>query len=369
MRVMHVITGLAAGGAENQLRLLLRHTRHDATVVTLTNPGAVAAAIREEGTPVVHLGMRGNRDVSAVGRLRALMRADATDLVHVHLYRSCIYGRVAARLAGVRRVVTTEHSLGEGYIEGRPTTPANRALYLATERLSDVTIAVSDAARRRLVEWGVPAHKVVVVPNGIDFEDVRFDPVARRAVRQEFGVPDDAFVVGALGRLDPIKRYDVLLGAVAPLLGPGVRLLIVGEGPARAQLTAQAAEAGVLEHVTFAGERMDVGRVLSAMDVLGAPSASETFGMGVIEALGSGLAVLHDECPAVDELPDRGAPLARRVPADLVLLREEITQVMGTHRGERLPHPAAMRSFSIEACSQAVEQRYTSLPAAGSSPR
>src|SRR5215211_2472017 len=111
VRIMHVITGLVPGGAENQLRLLLRHTRHEAVVVTLTNPGSVAAAIRSEGTPVVHLGMRSNRDLTAIMRLRGLMRESAWDVVHTHLYRACLYGRTAARLAGIPRVVTTEHSL------------------------------------------------------------------------------------------------------------------------------------------------------------------------------------------------------------------------------------------------------------------
>src|SRR4051794_31888659 len=150
MRVLHVITGLAAGGAEHQLRLLLRRLPHDCEVATLSNPGAVATAIRADGTVVHDLAMTGNRDLSAVGRLRALMRAGEYDLVHTHLYRACVYGRIAARLAGVPHVVATEHSLGDGVIEGRRTSAGVRALYVATERLGESTVAVSEAVAGRL---------------------------------------------------------------------------------------------------------------------------------------------------------------------------------------------------------------------------
>jgi len=150
MRVLHVITGLGAGGAEQQLRLLLRRLPLTCGVVTLTNPGAVAEGIRADGTAVTDLGMRGNRDLSALPRLVRTIRAGRYDLVHTHLYRACVYGRIAARLAGVRAVVATEHSLGENRIEGRPLTPGTRALYLATERLGAATVAVSATVADRL---------------------------------------------------------------------------------------------------------------------------------------------------------------------------------------------------------------------------
>ena len=119
MRVLHVITGLNAGGAEHQLRLLLRHQLSDAEVATLTDPGVVAGLIRADGHPVYELEMGGNTDLSALPRLVQIIHKGRYDVVHTHLYRACVYGRVAARLAGVPVVVATEHSLGEERIEGR----------------------------------------------------------------------------------------------------------------------------------------------------------------------------------------------------------------------------------------------------------
>ena len=170
MKVLHIITGLAAGGAEQQLRLLLRHLppEHQCEVVTLENPGSVAQGMRADGVRVIDLGMRGNRDLAALPRLVGLIRHGRYDVVHCHLYRACVYGRIAARLAGVQAVVATEHSLLAETLEGRRITPGIRALYLATERLGRSTVAVSGAVADRLADWGVPADRTLVIPNGVD---------------------------------------------------------------------------------------------------------------------------------------------------------------------------------------------------------
>ncbi|WP_231632300.1 glycosyltransferase, partial [Streptomyces clavuligerus] len=255
MRALHVITGLGVGGAEQQLRLLLRHLPVECDVVTLTNPGPVAEGLRADGVSVHHLGMAGNRDLRALPRLTALIRHGRYDLVHTHLYRAGVYGRLAARLAGVRAAVATEHSLGEAEIEGRPLTGATRALYLATERLGSATVAVSRTVEGRLRAWGVAGDRIHVVPNGIDAARFRFDPRARAAVRAALGIPPGAFAVGGVGRLVAGKRFDVVVHAVAVI--PGVVLLIAGDGPERPALEALAARLGAADRIRFLGECPD----------------------------------------------------------------------------------------------------------------
>lgn len=311
MRVLHVITGLEAGGAEQWLRLLLRHSRADADVVALCNPGVVAEAIRADGVRVIDLGMRGNRDLAAIPRLVGHIRRGGYDLVHTHLYRAQVYGALAARIAGVRAVVSTEHSLNDKLIEGRPTDrPGVRGLYLAGARLTTRVVAVSEPVARRLMAWGVPASKVVVVPVGIETAAFAFDADARRGVRAELDLAPDALVVGGVGRLVEPKRFDVLLRAVAAL--PEVSVLLVGDGPAREQLAALAAELGMADRVRFAGQRLDVSRLLSAMDVFASPSPEETFGVALLEALAAGLPVVYVTAPALTGVEH---PAVRRVAA------------------------------------------------------
>ncbi|WP_370416847.1 glycosyltransferase [Streptomyces fradiae] len=354
MKVLHVITGLGIGGAEQQLRLLLRHLPVRSRVVTLTNPGAVADGIEADGTPVTHLGMTGNRDVGALPRLTRLIRQGGYDLVHTHLYRACVYGRPAARLAGVRSVIATEHSLGDAQIEGRRLSAGTRALYLATERLGTSTVAVSPSVARRLARWGVPPARIHVVPNGIETTRFAHDPTARARTRAALGLPADAFVVGGVGRLTPGKHFDRLLRAVAAL--PDAHLLLVGDGPERAKLLRLAAECRAADRVLLTGavpdppegpgERPDLPSLLAAMDVFVSASPDETFGLAVVEALAAGLPALYVACPAIEDLPPEAAPGARRVGGAVPELAAALDEVL-RERGGRLVPPEALRRYDI----------------------
>ncbi|MFF1301635.1 glycosyltransferase [Streptomyces sp. NPDC058307] len=324
MRALHIITGLGVGGAEQQLRLLLRHLPVDCEVVTLTNPGAVADGLTADGVRVTHLGMAGNRDLAALPRLVRLIRRGRYDLVHTHLYRACVYGRLAARLAGVRAVVATEHSLGDSQMEGRRLTSGVRALYLASERLGRSTVAVSPTVADRLRRWGVPAPRIEVIPNGIDLARFRFDPARRLHTRQRLGLPETAYVVGGIGRLTAAKRFDVLIHALAQL-PDNCWLLLVGGGPEEHVLRRTARAAGVADRVLFTGERPcvpdgspgpDLPSLTSAMDLLASPCPEEAFGLAVVEGLAAGLPVRYAACPAVEDLPPHSAPAAHRVTCD-----------------------------------------------------
>ena len=365
MRVLHVITGLAAGGAEHQLRLLLRRLPHDCEVATLSNPGSVAAAIRADGTRVHELNMRSNHDVSVVGDLRKLMRAGRYDVVHTHLYRACVHGRVAARLARVPHVVATEHSLGDGVIEGRRASPAVRALYLASERLGQGTIAVSQAVAGRLAAWGVPAGRIRLIPNGIDASEFRYDPALRHAARERLGIAQDAVVVGGLGRLEPAKRFDRLIRAVREV--PGVTLLLVGDGSARASLEALAASHGIRRRVVFAGAVEHARETLCAMDVFASPSEQETFGLAVLEALACGLPALYEVCPPLDDPAMAGAlggARARRLSRDWEALSRALRTELACHSergGARLPVPAVVGRFDITTLAASVGRLYDEM--------
>ncbi|MFJ3770421.1 glycosyltransferase [Streptomyces sp. NPDC090075] len=354
MKALHVITGLGVGGAEQQLRLLLRHLPVSCDVVTLTNPGPVARGLTADGVRVVHLGMAGNRDLGALPRLVRVIRRGRYDLVHTHLYRACLYGRIAARLAGVRAVVATEHSLGDTQLEGRELTAGVRALYLAGERLGRSTVAVSPTVAERLRRWGVPGPRIEVVPNGIDLERFRFDPAVRQRTRARLGLPQDAHVIGGIGRLAPGKRFDVLIEALVRLPAD-CRLLLVGGGPEEGALRRAARTAGVAGRVLFAGERPyvsdrahdpDLPSLVAAMDVLASPSAQEAFGLAVVEALAAGLPVLYSSCPAVEDLPPAAAPGARRVEGGAEAYAEALAAVRAAGPGPRTA-PEAARHYCI----------------------
>ncbi|KOV98699.1 glycosyl transferase [Streptomyces sp. NRRL B-1140] len=373
MRALHIITGLGVGGAEQQLRLLLRHLPVDCDVVTLTNPGAVAEGLTADGVRVTHLGMGGNRDLAALPRLVRLIRAGGYDLVHTHLYRACVYGRLAARLAGVRAVVATEHSLGDSQMEGRDLTAGVRGLYLASERLGSATVAVSPTVAERLKHWGVPAPRIEVVPNGIDLDRFRFDPERRAQARRYFGLPEDAWVVGGVGRLTAGKRFDVLVRALA-LLPDECRLLLVGGGPEEHALRRTAHEAGVAERVVFTGERPyvrddspgpDLPSLTSAMDLLASPSTEEAFGLAAVEALAAGLPVLYASCPAIEDVRPSAAAGARCVRGGPEAYARAMTEARAAGARPRGVSEVA-RHYSITHCAARLTDVYAT--AVSSSP-
>ncbi|MEW2078461.1 glycosyltransferase [Streptomyces sp. NPDC012403] len=374
MRALHIITGLGVGGAEQQLRLLLRHLPVDCDVVTLTNPGAVADGLGADGVRVVHLGMGGNRDLAALPRLVRVIRAGGYDLVHTHLYRACVYGRIAARVAGVRAVVATEHSLGDTQMEGRRLTAGVRALYLASERLGSATVAVSPTVADRLKRWGVPAPRIEVVPNGIDLDRFRFDPERREHTRRRLGLPEGAFVVGGVGRLTRGKRFDVLVRALT-LLPEDHWLLLVGGGPEEHVLRRTAHEAGVAGRVLFTGERPvvpdgtpgpDLPSLTAAMDLFASPSAEEAFGLAAVEALASGLPVLYASCPAIEDLPPEACADARRVRGGPGAYARAIAEVRTAGPGPRTAGRAA-HHYSITRSTARLMDVYTAA-VTGSSP-
>ncbi|MFD8232591.1 glycosyltransferase [Streptomyces sp. NPDC059696] len=375
MKALHIITGLGVGGAEQQLRLLLRHLPLDCDVVTLTNPGTVAEGLAADGVRVLDLGMAGNRDLAALPRLVRVIRSGGYQLVHTHLYRACLYGRIAARLAGVRAVVATEHSLGDSQMEGRPLNAGVRALYLAGERLGRTTVAVSPTVAERLKRWGVPGPRIEVVPNGIDVARFRFDAARRHETRRRLGLPDDAFVVGAVGRLAPGKRFGVLVRALAQLPDDHW-LLLVGGGPEEDVLRRTARAAGVADRVVFTGERPcvpdgtpgpDLPSLTCAMDVLASPSPEEAFGLAIVEALASGLPVLYASCPALEDLPPSAAPAARRVTGGAGAYARALTDVRRRGPAPRTA-PEAARHYCITRSAARLMDVYAAAVARPPSP-
>jgi glycosyltransferase involved in cell wall biosynthesis len=365
VKVLHIITGLGIGGAELQLDLLLRHTRHDADVVTLCEPGAVADMLRQAGVRVRDIAMRRNTNVGAVHRLHQIIRNGCYDVVHTHLYRSQLYGHLAARAAGTPVIVTTEHSIGDTHIEGRRMSAPVRALYLAADRCSHRIIAVSDVVRDRLVRWGVRDSKITVIPNGVDTAKVAYDAAARTRVRAQLGISTDARVIGVLGRLDPNKRVDLVIRAAAPLLGDDRLLVVVGEGKDRRRLEQIARDTGMSEHVRFAGQRGDVGAVLSAFDLFVAASEQETFGLAMLEALSNGLPVLYTTCPALDGV---ASDRARRVTGDVDGLRREIDIAMGRYSGTRVPDATLCQRYDASSVARRIDDLYERLASRGAGP-
>ncbi|WP_433795027.1 glycosyltransferase [Actinoplanes sp. CA-252034] len=348
MRVLHVISTLEPGGAESQLRLLVRRTPYDSEVVTL------GAAARLD-VPVHRIPSGRDHDPGAVRRLRRLMRDGRYDLVHTHLHRACVQGRIAARLAGVPHIVATEHHLDD----------PSSALYRLGERLGQVTIAPSPAAAGRLRSWGVPDRRIVTIPKAIDPAEFRFDPILRAAARARLGIDAGQPVIGSVGRLAPDRRVDLLIRAIAEV--PDAVLLLAGDGPARADLERLAEIVGVAGRVRFAGAVGHPRETLCALDVFASPDQS-TFGLATLEAVAAGLPAVYGSCVPLEERAAARTPvdgthrlsqdresLPRALRAELLCLAER--------RGDRLPARSAGERYDATHLADAVRRLYEQVAA------
>ena len=349
VRVLHVISARAGDGVEHQLRLLIRHLPQQCEVVTLSPPGPVLAGMRADGTTVHEMVSTRDLDPASIRALRRLTRRGGFDVVHTHLFRASVHGRLAAWLAGVAHVVATEY-----HLDDRRTALGAWAAYRAGAK-SWFTVAVSTVIADRLRRWGVPAERLTVIPKALDTEEFRFDPGLRAAARARLGIAPDAAVIGGLGRLEPRKRFDVLIRAVGEV--PGAVLLLVGDGSARRALERLAAIEGVADRVFFAGSVEHAREMLCAMDVFASPGR-ETFGLAVLEAVAAGLPALYAACEPLDDAPVEGVRrLTAHDPESLPRgLRAEV--LCHAERPERLPARSAGPRYDAGHVAAAVGELY-----------
>jgi glycosyltransferase involved in cell wall biosynthesis len=248
-------------------------------------------------------------DIVSVQRLREIIRELRPHIIHTHTAKAGALGRTAAALSGNRRPPVVVHTF-HGHVLRGYFNPFATRVFLELERqlarTTDALIAVSPQVRDDLVELGVaPAGRISVIRLGLDLERrVSADSGARDALRGELGIAPDSFLIGWLGRMTEIKRADILLRSFARLRerGTDAALLLVGDGPLRADLERLADELAILEHCRFVGYREDVGPVYAAVDAVALTSANEGTPVSIIEAQAAGLPVVSTDVGGVRDV-------------------------------------------------------------------
>jgi glycosyltransferase involved in cell wall biosynthesis len=191
-------------------------------------------------------------------------------------------------------------------------------------------VAVSDDIARGLLEgaWA-PAERLHTVLNGVDLQHFR-PSRDRGASRAPLGLPLTVPVIGTVARLSPEKDQFTLLQAFARVRQalPEARLVIVGDGPLRPDLTAQSQELGVAEHTLFLGERSDVAALFGAMDVFCLPSRTEGTSLTLLEAMASGLPVVATAVGGTPEVVEADRSGFLVPPAEPQALADALVRVL-----------------------------------------
>jgi glycosyltransferase involved in cell wall biosynthesis len=299
-RILLIIPTLDRGGAEKQLALLacgLKARGWDVHVCCLTRGGPWQATLAAASVPVTIIGKPWKLDPFAYFRLRRFVAELKPDLVHTWLFAANSYGRVAALSVGVKHIVAGERCVDPW----KKTYQLQIDRYLArrTERIVTNSPGVVDFYAQK----GIPNEKFVVIPNGIPpFEPA--NAVSREDLLDELGLPPDAKLIGAVGRLWPQKRYKDLIWAMDLLrcVRKDVYLLIVGDGPQRWRLERYATQVSVELPVRFLGERDDVPRILPHLSCFWLGSAYEGQSNALMEAMSAGLPVIVSDIPGNRDL-------------------------------------------------------------------
>jgi len=385
IRVVEMIYGFgvegAGGGAGRfgvDLSRSLDRDRFDVSVFGLWNRGtpfeeeriqhlnssgipAFAATDWDEGRPYRSFWR-------AVRAIRSVLSQHPADILHSHHE----FADVAALLLKPRlrspRIMRTVHN---GYRYEWRKRPLRRLILtnLLYPVRFDMEIGVSQSIVETLDQrWlsRLLGRQAVCVHNAIDLErfmHLSLDPLEKR---RSLGLPADAPLIGTVGRLTEEKGYAYLLEAAALVLRhlPHAHFLIVGDGPLRGPLAAQAQRLGIEAHVIFAGPRSDVEACLACLDLFVSSSLWEGFSTVIMESMAAGVPVVATDTPGARELVQPGItgwlvpPANDDVLADAILTAIASASVRGAvaHRAQE-----SVRGFSIEAVARKYEALYESV--------
>ncbi len=308
IKVLQIVEASLGGVLRHVVQIAERldMTRFDLTVAVspkrMANAERGIARLRSLGVRVETVPMERRiapaADLAALWHLVRLMRRGRYDVVHAHSSKAGFLGRLAARVAGVRRVFYSPHAFA--FQQGGVAGWFYKQLERLAARFGGVILAVSESEGSLAVRGRIAgSERVRVIRNAVEPAGA-IEPAERSAVRTALGLPQDVCVVGTVGRLAYQKGCEWLIRAAALVerdRGRGVRFLVVGSGQIESRLKSMAAQLGVADIVLFAGERDDARSLYAAMDVYVQPSLWEGLPYALLDAMARSLPVIATEVP------------------------------------------------------------------------
>lgn len=311
-KILFVITKSNFGGAQRYVYDLATHLSHGEFEVAVAcgpaqggKPGKLSHMLDSKGIPTIEVPAL-QRDINPVHDLRTfftlvgLFREEKPDVVHLNSSKAAGIGALAARLAGVPRIIVTLHGLP--FDEKRHV--FSRVLIMLatwlTLLLSHRTITISSDTLERMRYLPFAYKKVVLLHNGIEAPEFEPPADARKALRSiDPTIPEDGPLIGTIAELHPNKDLMLAIDAIALTAAHGV---IIGDGELREKLVASAKEKNVADRVHFVGFVPDAARYLRAFDVFLLTSIKEGLPYALLEAAAAHVPIIAVDIPGVRDI-------------------------------------------------------------------
>src|SRR3989344_9498339 len=299
LTVLHTESSNGWGGQENRiLKESLGLKKIGVRVLIACQPGSMLAERgTEAGIEVKKIEMKSSISIFAIAALLKIIRNENINIVCTHSGKDSMLGAIAGRLSNMKPVIVRTRHLA------LPITSK-----ITYSLLPHKVVTVSEYVRRYLVEEkGIPAHKVVSIPTGIDID--RFNPDVVKAVpREELGIAADARIVGTVAILRRKKGHHILLDAIPIVLRefPETVFLFAGDGPQRKNIEERISELGIGNNVKLLGLRNDIPEILKTIDLFVLPTLQEALGTSFIEAMAMGKPVVGTKAGGVPEVVKDG---------------------------------------------------------------
>ncbi|HUI58885.1 MAG TPA: glycosyltransferase [Steroidobacteraceae bacterium] len=358
--VLVVAAGEQFGGAERQILSLLSHmsaTPFTATLAVFFDR-ELAARARAQGARVVILPGRGALRPSAVRSLAALARAEANGVVHFHGYKAAVHvalARLHTTFASVSTIHGTPELYGTSTLGRWRSSAYDQCLWLAIRWLRSAVVFVSQDLARRLSARTPGLHYVIA--NGIDADTVADLPRPQELSPSHFNV-----VIA--GRLDMVKGVHFAIEAMRnPHMPLDVHLLVVGDGPQRAQLESACAALSLRDRVTFTGFRDDAAAFIVNSDLLLMPSLYEGLPYTMLEAIASGTPIAASHVGGLAETLEQGRTALLFQPADPAAIAAAVARASSAREATRgmalRARGELLARFDAAAMARAYAEVYT----------
>jgi glycosyltransferase involved in cell wall biosynthesis len=368
IKVLHLISSLNIGGAEQNLRNLVEKMDTNEfrnTIVSMTDIGMLGEGIIRLGIPVIMLNMKkGVPDPRGILRLHRIVKTLQPDIIQTWMYHANILGLLFSTPRPVIwNIRCSDMDLSRYGLIYRLTVQAG-ALMSGRPAL---VIANAYAGKSAHERFGYHPRRWEVIPNGFDTERFKPDVATRDEVRRELQIPPEAISVGLIARFDPMKDHQNFFKAMYDLqsMYPDVHYVLAGRGIDAANPAFHSLKPPITDNLHLIGERHDIHRILAALDI---SILSSSFGEGFPTIIGESMSagvpcVVTDTGDAPILVGDTGIVVPRRNPKALASAISGLIHA-GPAARAALGHKARIRildQYSIDLTVKQYETLYKEL--------